>query len=393
VHGALDMGLAPGILPGRVGLEAARDWFTTAWGTVPAATGLDCGGVLTAAAEGRIHGLILLGADPVADFPDRQLATRGLAAAGFVVAVDGFLTESSRQADVVLPAAIFAERSGFTTNLEGRVSRLGHKVSAPGVAWPDWMIAAELATRLGADLGFVDLPGIWAEIERLAPSHEGLTLERLGSRHAADGLLAPLHATPSPHAGTGRPGGGEEATGAVASDTGSGSTQAVPAPIDPSADPGIGAVETQGVPVMAADPTPPSAVAPPPRPDGPPPAPLGPPAPRRVEFPPLDAYSLRLVSGRTLWDTGIAVTRSPSLAHLPRPLALRVNPYDLDRLGVAGGEQVRMHAPNRTSVVDVVADRGVPRGSAALAFNTSDGGAGDFIDATAAVTDVRLEHL
>ena len=36
VHGALDMGLAPGLLPGRVTLEAGRDWFAGAWGSVPA---------------------------------------------------------------------------------------------------------------------------------------------------------------------------------------------------------------------------------------------------------------------------------------------------------------------------------------------------------------------
>jgi NADH-quinone oxidoreductase subunit G len=144
VNGAIDMGLAPGLLPGRVSLEAGRDWFTKAWGGAPAERGLDTAGILEAAADGRIHGLVLLGADPIADFPDRQLAERAIERAGFVVAVDTFLSDSSWKADVVLPAAGYAERGGTTTNIEGRVSRLGQKCVPPGVAWPDWIIAVEL---------------------------------------------------------------------------------------------------------------------------------------------------------------------------------------------------------------------------------------------------------
>ncbi len=77
VRGALEMGLAPGMLPGRVSLADGGDWFAapTAWGKVPAERGGGCGEILQAAAAGEIESLILLGADPVADFPDRELAT------------------------------------------------------------------------------------------------------------------------------------------------------------------------------------------------------------------------------------------------------------------------------------------------------------------------------
>ena len=88
VHGAIDMGLAPGLLPGRVALADGRDWFARFWGTVPAETGLDTAGILAAAADGKIDTLILLGADPLADFPDRDLAARGVAGARTVIAVD-----------------------------------------------------------------------------------------------------------------------------------------------------------------------------------------------------------------------------------------------------------------------------------------------------------------
>ncbi|WP_285658781.1 hypothetical protein, partial [Helicobacter bizzozeronii] len=88
VLGALDMGLAPGLLPGRVALDDGREWFAGQWPTVPAAAGLDTEGILSAAADGRIDVLVLLGADPLADFPDHDLAERGLAGARTVIALD-----------------------------------------------------------------------------------------------------------------------------------------------------------------------------------------------------------------------------------------------------------------------------------------------------------------
>src|SRR5690606_2047182 len=105
-----------------------------------------------------------------------------------VIAVDTLPNPSVRQADVVLPAAGYAETDGTTTNLEGRVSRLAQKVTPPGTARADWVIAAELAYRLGDDLGLESLDDIFAELARVAPSHRGLTLEHVG----IDGVVVPL---------------------------------------------------------------------------------------------------------------------------------------------------------------------------------------------------------
>jgi hypothetical protein len=115
-----------------------------------------------------------------------------------------------------------------------------------------------------------------------------------------------------------------------------------------------------------------------------------------VQVPPLDAYSLRLVATRTLWDTGTLLTHAPHLAGLHPDQRLRVNPYDLDRLGVSTGGQVRAvsaRASGTSMVLDVVADPGVPRGSAALLFGLPGNGPADLIDSTAPVVDVRLETL
>ncbi|MDP9073982.1 MAG: NADH-quinone oxidoreductase subunit NuoG, partial [Actinomycetota bacterium] len=224
VHGALDMGLAPGILPGRVSHAAGQSWYRQAWGSVPEKPGRDTAGMLAEASEGRLAVLVLLGADPLSDFPDRTLAKRGLDGAGLVVAVDCFMTDSANKADVILPAATYAERPGSFTNLEGRVLRLGQKVTPPGVAWPDWMIASELASRMGRDLGFDNLPGIWAEIERVSPVHRGVTNELLSGRTGKDGVVVPLG---------GASGGPVE-----------------PEPLDPMAEPGIIAAETHWVSLM-----------------------------------------------------------------------------------------------------------------------------------------------
>jgi len=380
VMGALDMGLAPGVLPGRVSLEEGSQWWADGWGSVPSERGLDCAGMLAATARGDMGALVLLGADPLSDFPDRRLATEALGADGFVVAVDAFLTESSRQADVVLPAATYAERSGTTTNLEGRISRLAQKLVPPGVARADWMIAVELAHALGTDLGLGEVESIWDEIERMVPSHIGITRSVLTAAWAADGVVAPL-SIGLVHLGQ--------------------PTRS----LDPMATPGIGAVRshgpTQGQGVVNPAKTHPGAVRGEAEPDGPEPIrPRRPalmrfaPGPAGAEVPRLDGYSLRLVSTRILYDHGTLVQACPSLAPLAPVAVLRANPYDTDRLGIGTGDQVRLRSPRASFVTTVETTTLVPRGVAAMAFNlTDDGGhrVSELIDAAASVTDVRLD--
>jgi len=187
VHGALDMGLSPGLLPGRTTLAASRAAFVDAWPNVPAAAGLDATGILEAAASGRITTLVLLGADPLRDFPDAALAKKALETVETLIAVDLFVTDSGRLADVVLAAAASSsEVDGSFTNLEGRVTAVRQKVTPPGTARADWMIAAELATRLGGDLGLESVEQIRAELAALSRIHEPLATGAFGDR---DGVL------------------------------------------------------------------------------------------------------------------------------------------------------------------------------------------------------------
>ena len=358
VHGALDMGLAPGLLPGRVRLDEARAWFGQVWPQVPAAAGLDATGILQAAADGRIHTLVLLGADPLGDFPDRQLAARALAGASHVIAVDTFVSESVQHAEVVLAAAAFGEVEGTTTNLEGRVTVLNQQVTAPGTARADWMIAAELARLLGSDLQVESADDLWAEIEQVAPSHHGLTTEVLYAAGSADGVVVPLPADEPAEAPADEDQAAEgEPVAATDAD------DAAEADADPVAEP---AGPERPVPLTFA-------------------------AGEALEPPAVDAYSLRLFASRRLYDLGTLVQTSPALAGLPSGTVLRVNPYDFDRLGVPEGSTLRIKTPTGALDIEVHTDAGIPRGAAAAVFNQPGIVIADLIDATQRVTDVRIE--
>ena len=85
-----------------------------------------------------------------------------------------------------------------------------------------------------------------------------------------------------------------------------------------------------------------------------------------------DSYSLRLVAGRVLYDDGGLVSASPSLAALRQSAIASVNPYDLDRIGAASGDQVALRLATQRLVVEVNADPGVIRGTVSIPFDTTD---------------------
>ena len=186
IFGALDMGLAPGLLPGRVELGSTP----LKWDSAPQSPGYDAEAMLRRAADGRIDVAILLGCDPLTDFPDASLAEHAFNKVEHLISIDSLLNFTSTGADVVFPAAASAtEVDGTFTNLEGRITPVNRKVTPPGTARPDWMIAAELAAELGADLGFVDLDELWAELAEVSPIHHGLDMAAIAAA-GTDGVLA-----------------------------------------------------------------------------------------------------------------------------------------------------------------------------------------------------------
>ncbi|MFM7225578.1 MAG: NADH-quinone oxidoreductase subunit NuoG [Actinomycetota bacterium] len=385
VHGALEAGPAPGFLPGRVTLDSGREWFTERWGRVPAATGLDAEGILRAAVDGRIEVLVLLGADPVADFPDATLVRDALDAVPTVIAVDAFLSGSTRRADVFLPATVWGEKSGTVVNLEGRVQPVRRRVAPEGAVMDDWRIAVELMERLGAPVDLAAVDEVTDEIAANAPAFAGLTAELV--HRAADGVVLPLASRADEivwrsgglSLGTGE--GGEswepirveiaEADASDAAAEADASDAAAEADAsDAAADVAEAATETPAPPALHEW----SGVA------------------ANAPAPPRDAYALRLVTGRRCFDRGRALSATPALAALAAEPVLRANPVDVTRIGSDQGS-VRVTSARGSLVVRIVADGRVPVGVARFDLPADGDGPSELIDVAAPVTDLRVETV
>ena len=156
-------------------------------GLVPGEGGMSVLGIAKAAASGNVECLVLLGCDPLADFPDTDLARRMMAGAPRIIAIDTFLTKSNASADVVLAAAAYGEKRGTTTNIEGRISTLSAMVTPRGTSRPDWMIATELAELLGGDLGVSSVDDLTDAISANVAGFGAATVAALHS--ARDGIV------------------------------------------------------------------------------------------------------------------------------------------------------------------------------------------------------------
>jgi predicted molibdopterin-dependent oxidoreductase YjgC len=157
-------------------------------GMGPGSGGNSTAKILADAAAGTVKCLVLLGADLVSDFPDAQAVEKALSSGVSIIAVDTFLSPTAQRAHVVLAASGAGEKNGTVTNIEGRVQTVAQKVNVAGTSRPDWMIATELASRLGKDLGFTSVESVTEAIAANVPAYAGITPAAL--KDARDGLLA-----------------------------------------------------------------------------------------------------------------------------------------------------------------------------------------------------------
>ena len=154
-QGAREQGGKCDQLPGMRDLENPehRNYIAGVWG-VPEASiphkGLSAVPLVEAIHDGRIKGLLLICFNPLVSLPDQNFIRAALEKLEFFVAVDFFLSESARHADLVLPGSLMEEDEGTTTNVEGRVIHHRKAVDAPPDAREDWRIICDLAARLGA---------------------------------------------------------------------------------------------------------------------------------------------------------------------------------------------------------------------------------------------------
>lgn len=182
VQGACDMGALPNVYPGyqRVDNTRVREKFEKAWKrSLNETPGLTLVDMFQEAFAGRIKSLYIVGENPMLSEADLSKARQAMAKLDLLVVQDIFLTETAQFADVVLPAAGFAEKEGTFTNTERRVQSLRKAWDPPGEAKADWEIIAEIARRLGHPWSYQSSAGILEEITELTPIYGGIHPDRL----------------------------------------------------------------------------------------------------------------------------------------------------------------------------------------------------------------------
>ena len=185
VQGACDMGALPNVYPGyqRVDVPVIKSKFEDAWGcSLSDSPGLTHTEIFDAVHEEKIKALYLIGENPILSEANATHVEEALDRLEFFVVQDIFLSETARFADVILPAATFAEKDGTFTNTERRVQQIRKAIEPVGASKPDWWITSEIAKRLGAKGFEYSHPiQIMEEIASLTPSYAGISYDRLES--------------------------------------------------------------------------------------------------------------------------------------------------------------------------------------------------------------------
>lgn len=183
VQGACDMGALPDFLPGyqSVTTPGVRSKFQAAWGSSLSATPGLTVTEMTASAGKTVRALYIMGENPMMSDPDIHHVKKRLGKLDFLMVQDIFLTETARLADLVLPGACFAEKTGTFTNTERRVQVLRKAVSPPGEALDDFSILCRMGNGLGLDFNYKNPGEVMDELAGLTPIYGGITFSRLAS--------------------------------------------------------------------------------------------------------------------------------------------------------------------------------------------------------------------
>jgi predicted molibdopterin-dependent oxidoreductase YjgC len=190
VQGCGDAGCLPNSLPGYQMLtDESIAKFQHAWSDhpLPSKPGLALTEMVQAALDGEIKAMYITGENPLLSEPDIQHAEQALRNLDFLVVQDIFLHETAELADVVLPAASFAEKEGTFTNSERRVQRVRKAIEPVGNSRTDWEITCDVARRissrlglgLGSEFAFGSASEVWDEMASLMPIIGGISYDRL----------------------------------------------------------------------------------------------------------------------------------------------------------------------------------------------------------------------
>ncbi len=200
VQGANDAGASPIYYPGyqRVDDPVAQAKYENSWGTKLSDTaGYNLNEMMKKAGK-ELKGFFIMGEDIVLSEPNVSRLEAGLNNVDFVVMQDLFLNETARFADVIFPAACFAEKDGVFTNSERRVQLVRKGVEPPGQARADWEILIDLANACGADWSYNSASDIYDEMIKDTPKFAGISHKRIAER--SEGLQWPC--TDAQHPGT-----------------------------------------------------------------------------------------------------------------------------------------------------------------------------------------------
>ena len=298
VQGASDVGLIPLAYPDYQLVDAPgiKAKFEEFWGAeLDPARGLTVVEIMDAVHDGAIKGMYIMGENPAMSDPNAGHVREALAKLEHLVVQDIFLTETAFHADVVMPASAWPEKDGTVTNSNRQVQMGRRALSLPGDARQDWWLIQEIARGMGLDWNYQHPRDVYAEMQGCMASLKSIGWDR---------LLA---------------------------------TSAVTYPCDSEDQPGHAVLFGDGFPTLSKR----GKMVP---------ADLMPPDER-----PDEAYPMVLSTGRVLehWHTGAITRRASVLDSLEPESLICLSPGDLDRLGIAAGDPVRV--TTRRGVIEAAA--------------------------------------
>jgi len=184
VQGACDVGALPNVYSGYQAVDdiAVKEKFEKAWNVdnLPSNVGLTVTEIIDKAHDGEVKGLYIMGENPVLSDPDSNHVREALERLDFIAVNDIFLSETAQYADVVLPAASFAEKDGTFTNTERRVEKIRKAIEPVGESRADWEIICEIARLCGYNgMDYSHPSEVMDEIAMLTPIYGGINYDRL----------------------------------------------------------------------------------------------------------------------------------------------------------------------------------------------------------------------
>jgi predicted molibdopterin-dependent oxidoreductase YjgC len=155
--------------------------FEQRWGvTMKRERGMKIPEMFDAAVEGSLKAMYIFGEDVAQTDPDTTHVIEALESLDFLVCQDIFETETTKYADVILPASAFLEKTGTFTNAERRLQLVSASAEPPGAAKTDFEILTTVSRALGHDMGYETPSDVMDEIAEMTPRYAGISHERIG---------------------------------------------------------------------------------------------------------------------------------------------------------------------------------------------------------------------